>query len=198
MLLRAPEPGERNIGVFVTEHADALAESLGTAAAKLVKLGTLPDELIAPGLHARLEELRRGERVREVRRAAVAAEQLARTTRWLDDRAVLDVDLLLGELLADRSKKYLRFVADTFDVAVHRITIAQCKPLRRTFMDVASFVDEKRLGLRWRGGRGSLNFYPQEIDAPERALVVALPARRPARHAWQAIGEALRRDGYLT
>jgi len=198
ILMRAPEEGEHNIGVFVRENADALAASLGTDSKSLLKMALLPDALLAPNLQARLDHLRRLQRLRESERAERAARELARTATWLDDRVVLDVEIVLGDLLADRSNRFVRFVDDAFETAVLRASIAECRPLKRTFMDLVCFVNASGLAFRWRAARGRLNFYPQDVDTGAKALVVPLPTRRSVRHAWRAIGDALFRDPYLT
>lgn len=197
LLVRAPEPNENNIGELIAGHANELADAFGIQPVRLLRMAHLPDPLVAPSVRILFDELRIKQRMTETRRAEQAARELGRKATWLDERVVLDVDIVLGDLLSDRSKKFIRFIDDSFDVSVRRSTIAECRPLRRTFMDLVSFVNAKGVSFRWRAARGRLNFLPQQVDDPERALVVALPARRLARHAWQAIGDALR-DGYLT
>jgi len=193
MLVRAPEPNERNIGEYVANNANELADTFGIEPIRLRRLAHLPDPLLAPSVRALFDQLRGVQRLRESERAELAARELARRATWLDDdRCVLDVDLILGDLLADRSKKFLRFVDESFDVAVQRSTISQCRFLHRTFMDLVAFVTDKGISFRWKAARGRLNFFPQEVDLPERSLVVALPPRRVARHAWQVVGDVLR------
>jgi hypothetical protein len=56
--------------------------------------------------------------------------------------------------------------------------------LQRIFIDVACFVDERGVHLRWRGGRGQLNFFRKDLtDIAKREAIVVHVAppkqRRP-------------------
>src|SRR5581483_11817569 len=88
LLLRAPEEGETNLGVFVAQHAEVLAAALGIDAHHLHLAKDRPDESVAPVLRARLDRLRFEARGRDVQRAAVAARELARKATWLGERVV--------------------------------------------------------------------------------------------------------------
>ena len=70
-----------------------------------------------------------------------AAAALGATVRWTEHGAVLDTDLLLGDVLADREKKYLAFAGPDFTTAIERDTLARAAPVRRLFIDVAACVD---------------------------------------------------------
>lgn len=122
--------------------------------------------------------------------------------RWTDLGGVLDVDTLLGELLADKTRKYIVFGLPGSNVAIDRCTLAQVAWLRRMFMDLAAWVDDDGLHFRWRGGRAGFNWRPQVVPDHQRHRVLDVslcrPVRRPAagRGAW--LGEVLRDVGLLT
>ena len=129
-----------------------------------------------------------------------AAAVLGRTVRWTEQGAVLDTDLLLGDVLVDREKKYVTFKGEDFTVAVERDTLARAAMVRRIYLDVAACVDADGLHVRWRGGRGGYNWKPRFV-APadrERVLTVALPplvrAAVPRPGAW--LGDLLVELGY--
>ena len=117
---------------------------------------------------------------------------------------MLDVDLLLGEVLADRSKRWLGFVEPGgFTTVISRHLIAAAVPLRRIHMDLAAYVSSVELGLRWRGSRGGYNWFPRTVDPQfaDRGLIVPLAprCRVPVPHrrrpgAW--LGQVLREMGY--
>ena len=113
---------------------------------------------------------------------------------------MLDTDLLLGDVLADRQRKYIAFNGEAFTVAVERDTLARAAMVRRIYLDVAACVDADGLHVRWRGGRGGYNWKPRFV-APadrERVLTVALPplvrAAVPRPGAW--LGDLLVELGY--
>jgi hypothetical protein len=76
--------------------------------------------------------------------------------------------------------------------------------MRRVHIDLASFVDDKGLHLRWRGGRGGYNWYSREVDAwcPDQVLTVPLGPRVVVRVPERRRGGAwlkhiLREIGYV-
>lgn len=206
LLLRAPEPGACNVGSFVASHAKTLSPLLGIAEPKLAAVHSVPDERLVPDLQARLRELREAERAHAVERgtslAVQAAARLAHTARWLDDRVVVDTRVLLGDLLAARDTKYLRFELDGgADVVIARSSLANCRMLERTFLDVAGWIDGDGVHLRWRAGRGGINWKPLRLERWEEPLVLSVPLKRPAatptrRSTPSLIGDVLRDLGW--
>ena len=203
-LLRVPEEGAANIGAFLFDHAEALAPALGSNPEDLRASADMPDEVVAPRLRARLGRRREMDRERQALEDAElamrAATMLGPTVRWTEHGAVLDTDLLLGDVLADREKKYIAFKGEDFTVAVERDTLARAAMVRRIYLDVAACVDADGLHVRWRGGRGGYNWKPRFV-APadrERVLTVALPplvrAAVPRPGAW--LGDLLVELGY--
>ncbi len=203
-LLRVPEEGACNLGAFLFAHAEELAAALGSSPEDLRASADLPDEVVAPRVRARLARRRELDQERnavEDHEIAVrAASTLGRTVRWTEQGAILDTELLLGDVLAERAMKYVSFEGEGFTVAIERDTLARTASLRRVFIDIAAYVDADGVHLRFRGGRGGLNWKSRFV-APvdrERVLSVELPAPvRPAvprPGAW--LGELLVEMGY--
>lgn len=202
LLLRSPEPDSTNLGEYLAANAEALAPFLHATPANLRSTAALRDEDVAPGLRQRLAGISRSveenRRTRSRERAARAAVTLGATARWTEHRAVLDVELLLRDLLADRTKKYVAFTSvGSAAVTIRRDTLVRVAALRRLHVDLVAFVDADGLHFRWKGGRGGYNWKPQVVPAVHagRVLTIRLrpahPASIPARRgAW--LGEILR------
>jgi hypothetical protein len=203
-LLRFPEEGACNLGAFLAENADELAPALGSTGDDLRASAGMPDEVVAPRIRARLgrrRELEQEKMAQENAELAVrAATTLGRTVRWTEQGAVLDTDVLLGDLLADRGQKYIAFTGPDFTTAVERMTLARTASLRRLFMDVAACVDSTGLHVRWRGGRGGYNWRTQVIEPAERALVLTVELQPPVRAAVRRpgawLGDLLQEMGF--
>jgi hypothetical protein len=208
LLMRAPEVGSNNLGEFVAANADELAQVLGVDATRLEAARAVDDAVVAPHIRRLLDRARDRHHTQDLerrrQRSLEAAHRLGATVRWTDLGAELDVDLLLGELLADRMKKWIEFNSkEVFGVLVPRHLVAAAAPLRRVHIDLASFVNDKGLHVRWRGGRGGYDWYPHQVDArfADQVLAVQLPPRRvqvPERRrggAW--LKHILREIGYV-
>lgn len=203
-LLRAPEEGVANIGAFLFANAEELAPLLGSTAEDLRASVDMPDEVVAPRVRARLRRRRdidqERKSVAEHELAMRAAATLGRTVRWTELGAVLDTDLLLGDVLADREKKYIAFTGPDFTVAVERDTLARTAMVQRLFIDVAAYVDAGGLHVRWRGGRGGYNWKPRFVAPVDRERVLTVELQAPVRAAvprpgaW--LGELLQEMGY--
>jgi hypothetical protein len=206
--MRAPEPGSTNLGGFLAENASGLAQELGVSPTELEAQSLLDDEEVAPRIRQLLERAkdrhvqRDLERRRE--RSLAAAHRLGGTVRWTDFGAVLDVDILLGEVLADRGKKWLAFDSQIdLKVVIPRHLVTAVVPLRRSHIDLAAFATLRGLSFRWKAGRGGLNLWSREVDPrfADRVLIVPLAPPRmqvPERRrggAW--LGSILREMGYV-
>ena len=51
---------------------------------------------------------------------------------------MLDVDLLLGEVLADRAKRYVEFKGPDFTTAIEKTLLTRTALVQRLFIDVAA------------------------------------------------------------
>jgi hypothetical protein len=203
-LLRLPEEGACNLGAFLSANADELAPLLGSSPEDLRASADMPDEVVVPRLRARLARCREMDRERAALEgtelAVRAATTLGRTVRWAELGAVLDTDLLLGDVLADRAKRYIAFNGPDFTTTVERGTLARTSSLRRFFIDVAAWVDAGGLHVRWRGGRGGYNWKPQVVAPVDSRLVLTVDLQPPVRAAVRRpgawLGELLIEMGY--
>ncbi len=203
-LLRVTEEGAHDLGAFLAGHADEVAPALGSTPDDLRASIDLPDELVARRVTARLaarREIDQKQKSQEGAEVAMrAAITLGRTVRWTAQGAVLDVDLLLGDVLADRAMKYLEFTGAEFTTAIERSTLAQTGLVRRLFIDVAAYVDADGLHVRWRGGRGGYNWRTRFVAPVDRPHVLTVELRPPVRAAvtrpgaW--LGELLQEMGF--
>jgi hypothetical protein len=203
-LIRLHEPGSTNLGSHLHEHADALAPLLRITPGELRARAHDVDELLVPGIVRTLESVDRALRSdRERKQSEIslrAAHTIGSTARWMEDRAVLDVDMVLSELLADRRVKYITFIAEGDDIAVtvYRWMLADVRPLRRVFIDLVSWADSEGFHFRWRGGRGAINWKSQVVAAGAEAFVLTVPLRarrvHQVRGAW--LGDVLQELGF--
>ena len=204
LLIRCPERDSTNLSDYLASNAEALAPFFNATPANLRSTAALRDEDVAPGLRHRLEWISRAvedkRRARAAERAARAAATLGATARWTEYGAVLDVELLLRDVLADRTKKYIAFKGAGVDVPASRNTLVQVARLRRLH-DLVAFVDGEGLHFRWKGGRGGYNWRPQVVHPADADRVLTVPLRpvHPAsvptrRGEW--LGELLREMGF--
>jgi hypothetical protein len=187
-LLRFPEEGACNLGAFLAEHADELAPALNTRPSDLRESADMTDEVVAPRLRARRDRMKETERERreaeDMDTSLHTAAALGGTARWTERGAVLDTDVLLGDLLiADRSKKYVAFAGSDFTTTVERRVLHQSASLRRLFIDVAAYVDAGGVHIRWRGGRGGFNWRSHLVDPQLHDLVLTVRLQSPTRAA---------------
>jgi hypothetical protein len=206
-LVRSPEPGGHNVGEYVADHADVLAPLLDIQACELDAARAVVDDVTAPRLRVLLETIRGREQnrdhLRRRERSRAAAERLGGSVHWVEQRAVLDADLLFGELLADRQVRWFSFHAPGhFQTTVGRSELKASARLRSVHPDLAAWVDEAGLHVRWRGGRGGYNWFSQSPPTGTQSLVlsVLLPWPEPTRRverggAW--LRQVLRELGYL-
>ena len=180
-LVRHAEGDGKNIGAYVVEHACELAHVLRASTRELVEVSIERDGAVAarlrPRLELALEREHRLQRARQVERARLAAVSVALTARSFELGIVLDVDIVLGDLLADRATKYVTFAAIDARVVVPVAMMRRARYLRRLYVDLACFVSERGLALRWKAGRGRLNFYAVEQPAghEHETILVHLP-----------------------
>lgn len=114
-------------------------------------------------------------------RAAAAVRQLVATSQRRADQLEIDAELLLGDLLADSSKKYISFEFTGARVPVLRGALARARAPLRNFIDLGAYIDESGVHLRWRGGRGGLNFRPHVEERGADVLRVDLRPVPPVR-----------------
>lgn len=168
-MLRAPEPGSYNLADFIAAHRAELAldsEDL-----------TGSDDVLAPRLLALLEKRRDDERRGERDLEAARIRGLRDSARWLGPQVVLLPHALFRLAAGAKGRKYIRLVGEEVDVAFARWLLVRTGAALRVFTDVVARVDVDGLHLGWRGGRGQLNFRPQQLKRSDDVLVVSLPMR---------------------
>ena len=116
-----------------------------------------------------------------IERVTCAVRQIVATSRRRADRLEIDADLLLGDLLADSSKKYISFELPGARVPIARISLAKARAPLRNFIDLGAYIDESGVHLRWRGGCGGLNLRPQVEERGAEVLHVDLRPVPPVR-----------------
>lgn len=178
------EGSDQELQSLLVAHSRVLSETLGAA----------PDEL------ARILDFAqpsRGQKVRDMVRASqaqravahqhamsnlarAAATMLAGLARFHEGRVELDARIVMGSVLADRSVKFVEFVADGYEpVAVSRAKLREAKQAL-TFPNVRCFLDRKGLHFGWREGRGGLTLWPRDISREASERVLTVPISRPA------------------
>jgi hypothetical protein len=166
--VRVAEPSGNNLGYLVAEGAEELAPLLGVRVDWLRGRKVVPDSHLGPDL-ARLLELRsvairKTERELAAARAEGAALHLAMTASLHGDRVDVDVGLLLGDVLADRTVHFVELALEgRFVVAVRRTKLRDASR-RIKQRDRSAYVDTAGLHIRWRSGRGGLDLVGQAID----------------------------------
>ena len=134
-----------------------------------------------PFLHERRllavsREAIRAAREREAeRRAQVAAQELNERAIWADGTVLLDQRLLLGDLLAHPTAKWICFEVNELAIVMSKQKLRAARPALRPFLDLAAYLDQQGLHFRWRGGRGGLDLFPHEVDRYERDRVFKVP-----------------------
>lgn len=186
-----------NIGLFLRQHAEELGPALGLDDNVLQGMSDQPDHLLAPKIEVALRGLkeRLSLQVAELdkARSKAAARQLAAGARFSCGRVGLDPALLLGDLLVDKSVKYVAFVLVELAVAVERKKLTATAKVIASKADLAVFVDSDGVHFRWNSGRAGLNWHPQPVLPGEQGRVLhvplpKLPARRPM-WSWDALAE---------
>lgn len=204
VLARTPEPDFLNVGNFVAEHAGELAPLLGTIETDLTAAAGHTDDVVVGRLRSRIDRAvvaQRQQRLEEgARRAERAALVVGRTARWFELGAVLDIELVLGDLLADPKRKHVAFGLPTGDaVVVEACLLRRARMLRRTFIDATCFAASDGFHFRWRGGRGVLRLAPQRVSPGDKQAALFVPIPAPMRERQPALlGLVLEHLGLLT
>lgn len=200
--MRSPSARLRELAQLARDDADALREilrddagplgaALGVPEHELRALAERGDDDARLGVRRILDHLRRQSIERQAaereQRAVTAAQELALTARWFDVGVELDPRLMLGDLLADGSKPWIALMVDGADVVVSRARLRRAASALRPFQDLHAFVDPQALRLRWRGGRGGLNFRSQAAHVHDESLLLRVVIERPKMQPGEAL-----------
>jgi hypothetical protein len=178
------DDGGQELEQLLAACSSQLAEALGIGPSRLLGL---------PGLtpsarRDRIRELLRDARQRQQAAAASVAQNLsvaaatmaAKLARWEGARVVLDPRIVLGRsLLADRSRRYIRFDAENHAVVVVRRDKLAEAAKALTFIDVTCAIEERGLRFTWRAGRGGLLLTSQDVELRHRDAVLQVVIARP-------------------
>ena len=183
LLARTAEPGTTNLADYIASRAEELGPALHVTPKLLRRVAGHDDAKVAPRLRRWLERanstLIEDRRARHIEASLRAAAFLGDTARWTTFGAIVQVDVLVGDLLADRGRRYIVFSFGARSIAIERSTLTRVTPLRRMFLDLAAFVNNEGLHFRWRGGRGGFNWKSRRVPEEERRRVLEVMLRAP-------------------
>lgn len=206
-LANVADPDGHELGAVLRDRALDVAQLLGVDEHDVLHVCTMPDRELAPKILTALGRVRRtaqAQRATSASASAQAAASMLASGALLDGaRVILAPGLLLGPLLVDPAAKLVVFLlpADK-NTAVKRADLLATSRALRSRDDLTSYVDPQGVHVRWRCGRGGLNWLPQPLPAHEMksALIVdlthAAPTRRPlpirpaaSRWSWDVLAE---------
>lgn len=169
---------------FLQNHGQQLSALLGKSATELSVFFQHPlgrrtaalRTLVTEGRHHRTAE-----RQHQATNLALAgASHVAGLAKWDEDRVRLDERIVLGSLLSDTTRKYVRFDAEGLHpVCVHRSKLRDASRVLRRFPDLTCFLDGRGLNFRWRAGKGGLVLVNQVPKFEERQSVLSVVIVRP-------------------
>lgn len=175
---------DQELQELLVAHALELAELLGVSPGSLVATCALPpmDRIVRIRVLVRRAEDRARSAYAALTQnlALAAAAMLSKLALWSEERVDLDPRIVLGRnLLADRTRKYVRFDAEGVPATViRRSKLAEAgKALR--FPDLTCWLDRSGLSFGWRAGRGGLRLVTQQVQARERDAVLSVVMVRP-------------------
>lgn len=180
------EGAEQEANKLLEGHGRRLADLVGKSRAELMAFLQRP----LPERKARLRRLlsearqhRSAERQRQGANLALAgASHLAELARWEEDRVRLDERIVLGSLLSDTARKYVRFDAEGISpVCLVRTKLRDASRVLRRFSDLSCFLDERGLHFRWRAGKGGLVLVDQVPCSDDRQSVLPVVIVRRCR-----------------
>jgi len=129
---------------------------------------------------------------RALQRAESGAEQLVETTKWESETLHLDARVLLGNLLAHPTAKFIGFaVGEKQAIYIAKKKLRATKRALKPFGDVRCYLDGRGLHFRWHGSKGGLDFISQIIEHKDRdrVFLVDLPAKLQAKHVAPAYAD---------
>lgn len=167
--------GEHNLAAHLRAHPE-VAAALG------VDVDPVRDDaelalVVAPAIGKYKLSCSRAAVGERDRRAEEAGRRLGARARHDGQVVLLDADLLLGPM-STGSHDFLAFELESTRVVVPRRPLARGRVVLRGFLDLVAFLDPRGLHLRWKAGRGGLNFRPHA--PPREAGLLVVDLRRPA------------------
>jgi hypothetical protein len=106
----------------------------------------------------------------------------------------LDPGLLLGPVVTDQRRRHVTFLFGEHQVSVRRAVLSRARMALRPMPGVTATLDSAGLHLRWRGGRGGLDLFPQTLTPAERReslhVVFSAPVQTMPEKAANGHGDA--------
>jgi hypothetical protein len=91
----------------------------------------------------------------------------------------LDPRIVLGNLLADRTRAFVRFRTEGYEpVVVARPKLREASRALR-FPDLRCSIDDRGLWFRWREGVGGLRLVSQDVRQRQDDDILFVPLERP-------------------
>ena len=182
-LARFPDQQCHNIGLHLRAHAGVLGPALGVEQDLLQAWSDQSDILLAPKVQAALRRMKEAgavaEQARRNQTAHAAATELAARARRNCVGILLDPAILLSDLLADDSMRWIAFCLPGAPVHIARGTLVSTARVVGHKPGLSAAVDRDGLHLRWPPA-GGLNWHPQPVSASEYGRVLCVDLRAPA------------------
>lgn len=178
------EGAEQEAIQLMGDHGVRLADLVGKSQSELVAFLQMPVADRKARLRRLLGEARQHRSAERQRQSAnlalAAASHLAGLARWNEDRVELDERIVLGSLLSDTARKYVRFDAEGIPpVCVRRAKLRDASRVLRGFRGLSCLLDDRGLRFRWRDGKGGLVLVDQVPGSEERQSVLPVAIVRP-------------------
>jgi hypothetical protein len=172
---------------YLADHVDLLVAPLGLSQQQAAELHLLePDELARQlrGLVDHRRAASRAARAREAEeRAMVAAAALGRSAEWHGPTARVDPRLLLGDLPGHPTAKLIGFEGPGWVIALSKAKLREARGALGRIPGLEALVDTQGLHVRWHGGRGGIDLYPQPVGRHSCEPAVLVRLASPAEHA---------------
>jgi hypothetical protein len=111
--------------------------------------------------------------------AEQAARLLGERAVWSEQGASLDLEVLFGPLLRDRSIRFIGFQIDDRSFWLPRAFLIKARRALEAVGPLRAWLDAKGLHLRWRSGAGGLNLHGTPA-APRRGRTLSVMFQRTA------------------
>jgi hypothetical protein len=109
---------------------------------------------------------------------SLSATRLSDSARWSGASALLEVNVLLGPLLADRAVEYVAFTDNHFNIAIRTHTLRGVARLQSGLPELVAWVDRHGLHFRWGTYRGGYNWRHQPPLHRRRAAVLVVQLKK--------------------
>lgn len=169
---------------LLSVHGSDLAQALGCAPSDVARLGRLGRSERSARLRALVRAAR--ERRQQLQSsvaqnaALAAATMMSKLAVWSEGEVRLDPRIVLGGgLLGDRSRRFVRFEAESLGtVTLRREKLGEAARALR-FADLRCWLEGSRLNFGWRDGRGGLRLNNQSVGIRDADAILLVLLERP-------------------